>query len=81
MGSPLAAITLSGSTITNNRIGVYADNTGQVHLTESTVSLNETGLFTLNSGIIYTAGDNAIFGNFSVNIGGGTAFFASDITV
>jgi len=79
-GSPLAALTITGSTVTNNRIGVYADRTGQVHLVGSTVSLNETGLFTLNSGIIYTSGDNAILGNFSLNIGAGTVFFASDLS-
>jgi Periplasmic copper-binding protein (NosD) len=79
-GSPLAALTISGSTVTNNRIGVYADRTGQVHLVGSTVSLNEDGLFTLNNGIIYTAGNNAILGNFTTNIGGGTVFFASDLS-
>jgi hypothetical protein len=79
-GSPLAALTITGSTITNNRIGVYADRTGQVHLVGSTVSLNEDGLFTLNSGIIYTAGNNAILGNFTNNIGAGTVFFASDLS-
>ena len=79
-GSPLAALTITGSTITNNRIGVYADRTGQVHLVGSTVSLNEHGLFTLNNGIIYTAGNNAILGNFTNNIGAGTVFFASDLT-
>lgn len=80
VGSPLAALTLSRSTITNNRIGIYADRTGQVHLTKSVVSLNDDGLFTLNAGIIYTAGDNAVLGNFTTNIGAGTVFFASDIT-
>jgi hypothetical protein len=79
-GSPLAALTITGSTITNNRIGVYADRTGQVHLVGSTVSLNENGLFTLNNGIIYTAGNNAILGNFTANIGSGTVFFASDLS-
>ncbi len=79
-GAPLAALTLARSTVANNRIGVYADRTGQVHLSGSTVSLNDTGLFTLNGGIIYTAGNNAVLGNLSVNIGGGTVFFQSDIT-
>ena len=79
-GSPLAALTITGSTVTNNRIGVYADRTGQVHLAGSTISLNETGLFTLNNGIIYTSGDNAILGNFGLNIGAGTVFFASDLS-
>jgi hypothetical protein len=80
VGSPLAALTLSRSTVTNNRIGVYADRTGQVHLSGSSVSLNDTGLFTLNAGIIYTSGDNAVLGNFGTNIGAGTVFFRSDIT-
>ena len=80
VGSPLAALTITGSTVTNNRIGVYADRTGQVHLVGSTVSLNENGLFTLNNGIIYTAGNNAILGNFTANIGSGTVFFASDLS-
>jgi hypothetical protein len=80
VGSPLAALTITGSTITNNRIGVYADRTGQVHLVESTVSLNADGLFTLNNGIIYTAGNSAILGNFTTNIGSGTVYFASDLS-
>ncbi len=76
----LAALTLARASIVNNRIGVYADRTGQVHLTESTASPNDIGLDTLNSGIIYTAGDNAVIGNFSVNLDPGTTFFASDLT-
>ena len=69
-----------GASTTNNRIGIYADRTGQVHLARSVVSLNDIGLKTLNAGIIYTAGDNAVLGNFETNIGPGTVFFASDIT-
>ncbi len=49
-------------------------------LARSVVSLNDIGLKTLNAGIIYTAGDNAVLGNFETNIGPGTVFFASDIT-
>ena len=49
-------------------------------LAGSTISLNETGLFTLDDGILYTSGDNAILGNFGLNIGAGTVFFASDLS-
>ena len=52
----------------------------EVHLARSVVSLNDIGLKTLNAGIIYTAGDNAVLGNFETNIGPGTVFFASDMT-
>lgn len=79
-GSPLATLALTGTTVTNNRIGVYADRTGQALLTRSTVTLNDTGLFTLNSGVIYTAGDNAVFGNFSSNIGAGTEYLTPDLS-
>jgi hypothetical protein len=78
-GWPIAAVTVSGSTVVNNRIGIYADLLGQVHLTRTTVSLNDDGLFTLNGGIIYTVGDNAVLGNFGANLAPGTAFFASDL--
>jgi hypothetical protein len=75
-------LTLTDSVITHNRIGIYADRTGQVHLARSTVSLNATDLITLNAGVIYTAGDNAVIGNLSENISGGAAvsFFKSDVT-
>lgn len=33
---------------------------------DSTVSLDDTGLFTLNAGIVSSAGNNAVLGNFSV---------------
>jgi hypothetical protein len=79
-GSPQATLALTGTTITNNRIGVYADKTGQALLTRCTVTLNDTGLFTLNGGVIYTAGDNAVFGNFSSNMGAGTEFLTPDLT-
>ena len=64
----------------NNRIGVYADRTGQALLTRCTVTLNDTGLFTLNDGVIYTAGDNAVFGNSSSNIGAGTVYLKPDLS-
>jgi hypothetical protein len=79
-GSPQATLALTGTTVTNNRIGVYADRTGQALLTRCTVTLNDTGLFTLNGGVIYTAGDNAVFGNFSSNIGAGTVYLKPDLT-
>jgi hypothetical protein len=79
-GSPIAAVTVSRSMVVNNRIGIYADLLGQVHLTGTTVSLNDDGLFTLNGGIIYTVGDNAVLGNFGSNLAPGTVFFASDLT-
>jgi hypothetical protein len=79
-GSPIAAVTVSRSTIVNNRIGIYADLLGQVHLTGTTVSLNDDGLFTLNSGVIYTVGNNAVLGNFNSNLAPATVFFASDLT-
>ena len=80
-GSPIAAVTVSRSTVVNNRIGIYADLLGQVHLAGTTVSLNDEGLFTLNGGIIYTVGDNAVLGNFGANLAPGTVFFASDLTI
>lgn len=49
-GGARPALTLTGTTVTNNRIGVYADRTGQALLTRCTVTLNDTGLFTLNGG-------------------------------
>jgi Right handed beta helix region len=79
-GSPRATLALTGTTVTNNRIGVYADRTGQALLTRCTVTLNDTGLFTLNGGLIYTAGDNAVFGNFTSNMGAGTAYLKPDLS-
>ena len=82
-GSPAPLLTLTDSVITHNRIGIYADRTGQVHLARTTVTLNESaGLFTLNDGVVYTAGNNSVMGNLSQNIGGGAKvlFFKSDIT-
>jgi hypothetical protein len=79
-GSPLAALTITRSTLTDNRIGVYADRTGQAHLVDSTVSLNDTGPFRLNAGIVSSAGNNAVLGNFSVNLDAGTVYFPSDIS-
>jgi hypothetical protein len=79
-GSPIAAVTVSRSTVVNNRIGIYADLLGQVHLAGTTVSLNDEGLFTLNGGVIYTVGNNAVLGNFGANLAAGTVFFASDLT-
>jgi hypothetical protein len=79
-GSPRATLALTGTTVTNNRIGVYSDKTGQALLTRCTVTLNDKGLFTLNDGVIYTAGDNAVFGNFSQNIGAGTMHLTPDLS-
>jgi len=79
-GWPIAAVTVSRSTVVNNRIGIYADLLGQVHLAGTTVSLNDEGLFTLNGGLIYTVGNNAVLGNFGANLAPGTVFFASDLT-
>ena len=82
VGSPIPLLTLTDTVITHNRIGIYADRTGQVHLTSSIVTLNSTGLFTLNSGVIYTAGNNSVIGNLVANFGGAgnVVFFKSDIT-
>jgi hypothetical protein len=82
-GSPVPLLTLIDSTITHNRIGIYADRTGQVHLVYSTVTLNDRGLFTLNNGVIYTAGNNAVIGNLVANMdpGANVVFFKSDKTV
>ena len=81
-GSPIALLSLIRSTITHNRIGIYSDKLAQVHLVSSTVTLNGTGLFTLNGGIIYTAGNNAVIGNLTANVGGtsNVVFFKSDVT-
>jgi hypothetical protein len=81
-GSPIPLLTLTDTVITHNRIGIYADRTGQVHLTTSTVTLNSTGVFTLNNGVIYTAGNNSVIGNLVANFAGGAnvVFFKSDIT-
>lgn len=70
-GSAAPLLSLTDSVITHNRIGIYADRTGQVHLSRSTVTLNDDGLFTLNDGVIYTAGNNSILGNLVQNISGG----------
>ena len=82
VGSPIPLLTLTDTVITHNRIGIYADRTGQVHLTSSIVTLNSTGLFTLNNGVIYTAGNNSVIGNLVANFGGAgnVVFFKSDIT-
>ncbi len=82
-GFPIALITVIDSTITHNRIGIYSDKLGQVHLVYSTVTLNSTGLFTLNGGVIYTAGNNAIIGNLVANMdaSANVLFFKSDKTV
>jgi hypothetical protein len=81
-GSPIPLLTLADTMITHNRIGIYADRTGQVHLTSSIVTLNSTGLFTFNNGVIYTAGNNSVIGNLVANFGGSAnvVFFKSDIT-
>jgi hypothetical protein len=79
-GSPVPLLTLINSVITHNRIGIYADRQGQVHLVHSTITLNSTGLFTLNNGVIYTAGNNSVIGNLMANISGNVLFFKSDIT-
>jgi hypothetical protein len=44
--------------------------------------LNRTGLFTLNGGVIHTAGNNAVIGNFDENIPAGATvvFYKSDVT-
>jgi hypothetical protein len=83
VGSPVPLISVIDSTITHNRIGIYADRTGQVHLVYSTVTLNSTGLFTLNNGVIYTAGNNAVIGNLVANMdpAANVLFFKSDKTV
>jgi hypothetical protein len=75
-------LSLVDSVVTHNRIGIYADRTGQVHLTGSTVTLNGTGVFTLNGGVIYTSGSNSVLGNLIQNIpaGANVLFFKSDIT-
>jgi hypothetical protein len=81
-GSPIALLTLTDTVITHNRIGIYADFIGQVHLVHSTVTLNSTGVFTLNGGVIYTAGNNSVIGNLVENFVGGAnvVFFKSDLT-
>jgi hypothetical protein len=81
-GSPIALLTLTDTVITHNRIGIYADFIGQVHLVHSTVTLNSTGVFTLNGGVIYTAGNNSVIGNLLENFVGGAnvVFFKSDLT-
>jgi hypothetical protein len=81
-GSSRPLLTLADTAITHNRIGLYADRTGQVHLTGSTVTLNSTGVFTLNNGVVYTAGNNSVIGNLVENYAGGAnvVFFKSDVT-
>jgi hypothetical protein len=79
-GSRRATLALTGTTVTHNGTGVYSDKVAQVLLTRCTVTLNDKGLFTLNDGVIYTAGDNAVFGNFSQNIGAGTMHLTSDLS-
>lgn len=59
---------------------VRVDRTGQALLTRCTVTLNDTGLETLNAGVIYTAGDNAVFGNFSSNMDTGTVYLKPDLS-
>jgi hypothetical protein len=78
--SPRATLALIGTTVTNNRIGVYADRASQALLTRCTVTLNDTGLFPFIDGVIYTAGDNAVFGNSRSNIGDGTVYLTPDLS-
>jgi hypothetical protein len=81
-GSPIPLLTLSNCVITHNRIGLYADRNGQVHLSGSTITLNDTGVSTLNGGVVYTSGNNSIIGNLTNNYtGSNIIFFKSDVTV
>ncbi|RJL36179.1 hypothetical protein D5H75_01175 [Bailinhaonella thermotolerans] len=80
-GSPRAMLTLTGTTVANNRIGVYSDKDAQVVIARSTVTLNDSGLVTLNGGVIYTAGDNAVLGNFTTDIGAGTVYAKPDLSI
>ncbi len=74
-------LTIAASTVTNNVVGVGAEGGGQVHLTGTTVSLNDKATNGIGGGIIYTSGNNAFIGNFDRNIGPGTTFFKSDLSV
>jgi hypothetical protein len=73
-------LSLTQSMIAHNRVGMYADRTGQVYLNSSTITLNDTGLYTLNGGVIYTRGSSSVIGNFSQDISGNVLFAESDIT-
>lgn len=73
-------LSLTQSMIAHNRVGMYADRTGQVYLNSPTITLNDTGLYTLNGGVIYTRGSSSVIGNFSQDISGNVLFAESDIT-
>jgi hypothetical protein len=77
----LGFLTIAASTVMNNIVGVGAGSGGQVHLAATTVSLNDSATNGIAGGIIYTSGNNALIGNFARNIGPGTMFFKSDLSV
>jgi hypothetical protein len=65
VGSSLSAVMVRNSTVSNNAIGLAADQSAVLRFGQSTITANGTGSQTTNGGQVQSYGNNNISGNAS----------------
>jgi hypothetical protein len=63
VGSSLAAVMVRNSTVTNNAVGIAADQGSIIRVTQSTLTANGTGWRSTNGGLVQSYGNNNVGGN------------------
>jgi hypothetical protein len=63
VGSSLAAVMVRNSTVTNNAVGIAADQGSIIRVTQSTLTANGTGWRSTNGGMVQSYGNNNVGGN------------------
>jgi len=63
VGASASAVMVRNSTVSNNAVGIAADQTAIARVSQSTVTANGTGLQTTNGGQWVSFGNNNVSGN------------------